>query len=62
MTTKHSHVTYEVPAGTVSAVVRTVHRDGSATVEAYHFVKDGKPVGCFLGYKYRMNCADLRAA
>lgn len=59
--TRNSSVYYNVPGGTVSAVVRTIHRDGSVTVEAFHFVKDGKPQGGFLGYKYRMDRAALRA-
>lgn len=39
----------------VSAIVRRVHRDGTATVEARHWLdENGKPDGCYLGYCYRI--------
>jgi hypothetical protein len=44
----------------IQATVRTVHRDGSVTVEARHVLRsDGKPHGAYLGYRYRMDPADL---
>lgn len=47
-----------------TAVVRTCHRDGTFTIEACHFLTpEGAVRGCYLGYRYRMNAADLcRAA
>jgi len=52
---KHQFVTYRVHNQTISAIVRRVHRDGTATVEA-RFVLDEEgnvTPGCYLGYRYR---------
>ncbi len=60
---KGQHLTYRLSGfGRVSAIVRTVHRDGSVTVEARHQLKDGEPVGPYLGYKYRMDSSKLQIA
>lgn len=58
---KHDHVEYIVTASGqhVDAIVRIAHRDGTCTVEARHFLEDGKPRGAYLGYRYRMPAADL---
>lgn len=40
----------------ISARVDRVHRDGSVTVQARHFLDDkGRPQGAFLGYRYRLD-------
>ena len=57
-----SFVRYRVRKMTIHAIVRACHRDGSVTVEARHVLKRGEPFGCYLGYLYRMDRADLRAA
>lgn len=59
---KGQFVTYKVRKQTVRAVVRVVHRNGEVTVEARHVLRNGEPYGCYLGYRYRMVPADLRAA
>lgn len=57
-----SLVTYTVHEQTVKAIVRASHRDGSVTVEARHELRNGEPHGCYLGYRYRMDPRDLKAA
>lgn len=59
---KGTFVTYQVRRLTVEAVVRAAHRDGTFTVEARHELRDGKPHGCYLGYRYRMDRSDFRVA
>lgn len=59
---KGTLVTYKAGPYTVAAIVRTRHRDNSCTVEARHFLKRGKPAGCYLGYRYRMPREWLRVA
>lgn len=62
---KGSFVTYPVRKLTISAVVRTMHRDGSVTVEARHVLDASKPHGIsggYLGYRYRMAREDLTPA
>ena len=45
----------------VSAWVDRVHRDGTVTVTARHFLdEDGKPEGGWLGYSYRTKAEHLR--
>ncbi|WP_050400384.1 hypothetical protein [Bradyrhizobium embrapense] len=58
---KRDHVTYVCSAGvTVTAIVRTAHRDGTATVEARHMLDSaGNIRGCYLGYRYRFDASDL---
>lgn len=59
--TKGEVVEYKTGNQRVRAIVRTRHKDGSATVEAGHFLSDqGVPVGAYLGFKYRLDAADLR--
>ena len=63
---KHDNVKYVARAGrgsTIRARVLTAHRDGSCTVKAL-FVQDddGNDVPAFLGYKYRIDAADLQLA
>ena len=54
-------VTYKNGAQTtVRSQIKMLHHDGTVTVEACHFLDDsGEISGCYLGYKYRMNAADL---
>lgn len=59
---KDQMVTYAVRKLTIQAIVLTAHRDGSYTVEARHELREGKPHGCYMGYRYRMDRSDLRAA
>lgn len=47
---------------TVRARVKTMHRDGSVTVEALFFHCDGKDVPGYLGYCYRVDAGALRLA
>lgn len=59
---KGQRVRYSVwhdPAITVNAIVRRAHRDGTATVEAQFFVRDGKEQPGYLGYRYRLYAGDL---
>lgn len=55
-------VTYKVRKLLIEAIVRTMHRDGSVTVEARHELREGKPYGCYMGYRYRMTRSDLALA
>ena len=58
MIQKHDHVTYRNWTGycVISAIVRTVHRDGTATVEARFVLDDqGQPQPGYLGYRYRFD-------
>lgn len=61
---KGDFVTYRCAAdGQVRAIVRTVHRDGSVTVEArHHLNREGNPDGGYLGYKYRLAQSILTVA
>lgn len=60
---KGDNVTYTLPrlGGVVMAVVRRAHRDGTCTVQAFHYLDavTGKPKGGFLGYRYRYDNAIL---
>lgn len=59
--TKDEAVKYTTNGQVVRAIVRTVHRDGTRTVEAQHFLdEEGRSRGPYLGFKYRLNLADLR--
>ena len=59
--TKGEQVEYKAGEHTVRAIVRTRHTDGTATVEAQHFLDENKRIrGCYLGYKYRLKVSDLR--
>jgi hypothetical protein len=61
--TKVTYRLWHTPAGHVEAVVRRLHRDGSATVEARFFVDpDGRRSGCYLGYRYRVDTGLLAAS
>jgi hypothetical protein len=59
-------VTYVARNGrglTVQARVDRCHRDGTCTVTARHFLdSNGKPDSSWLGYRYRIDAADLAAA
>lgn len=47
----------------ILAIVRCVHRDGTYTVESRFVLNDkGEREGPYLGYKYRMEGADLSPA
>ena len=64
---KGQHVTYALDKlgkeFKVQAIVRRVHRDKTATVEAQFLVNPaGEREGCYLGYHYRYSQADLCAA
>lgn len=58
---KGAHLTYVCNAGvTVTAIARRVHRDDTVTVEARHTLDEtGKPRGCYLGFRYRLDAGDL---
>lgn len=61
---KHQHVTYRAWEGVgapISAIVCRVHRDGTATIEACHFLKDdGSVYAGYLGDRYRLPQRRLR--
>lgn len=59
--TKGAFLTYVCSARvTVEAIARTVHRDGTVTVEARHTLDAaGNRRGCYLGFRYRLDSADL---
>lgn len=58
---KGDTVFYTNSAGTFSARVESVHRDGTFTVTALFPVYDGKEVhGGYLGFKYRVDADILR--
>jgi hypothetical protein len=64
---KGQHVTYGLDklgkGCKVQAIIRRVHRDDTATVEARFFVDaDGKLEGCYPGYRYRCSQDNLCAA
>ena len=46
---------------TFSAVIRICHRDNSYTVEPRHQLVEGKPCGCYIGGKVRLDWRDVRA-
>lgn len=56
---KGDTVFYKTGADTVRASVKTVHRDGSVTVMALFYHRDGKGVPGYLGFTYRMDADDL---
>lgn len=63
MIRKHQFVTYTVRKQVISAIVRVVHRDGTATIEARHILDDeSNPSGSYLGFRYRMDISDLSEA
>jgi len=52
---KGDKVAYTVRSGSYSAYVRTMHRDGSVTVEVWFMLDDnGKERGPFQGMKFRL--------
>lgn len=64
---KGDFVLYSLPftnrMADVRAIVRTMHRDGTVTIEARHVLdKNGKPEGGYLGYRYRVGANLLRSA
>lgn len=60
---KHQHVTYDCRGRTITAIIRRAHRDGTVTVEARHVLDDsGNIQGCYLGFRFRYDAADLRAS
>lgn len=56
---KGDTVFYKTGADTVRASVKTVHRDGSVTITALFYQRDGKDAPGCLGFTYRMDAADL---
>jgi hypothetical protein len=57
---KGQPVTYRLPNGSVEAIVRTVHLDHTATIEARHFRNEkGEIEGGYLGYRSRVPVALL---
>ena len=52
-------VTYEANGLLIEAIVRTLHRDGSVTVEARWVLPARRQGGGYLGYRYRMKTSDL---
>lgn len=60
---KHQSVTYRLPNGLVEAIVRIVHKDHTATIEARHFINEaGKIEGDYLGYRSRVPVSLLKEA
>lgn len=57
---KGDTVFYTTGGATVRARVETVHRDGTATVQALFYFREGKDAPGYLGFKYRMDANDLR--
>lgn len=62
---KGDHVTYKVwwSDWRVDAIVRSVHRDDSVTVEA-RFMLDvrGQRTGTYIGHRYRLHQNDVQVA
>jgi hypothetical protein len=60
---KHQFVTYRAWEGVgqqVSAIVKRVHRDGTATIESRFFLReDGEIVPGYLGYRFRLEQSAL---
>ena len=55
-------IEYNARATRVRARVVTRHRDGSVTVEPFHFLDaNGKPEGCFVGGRVRLDSSDIQA-
>ena len=54
-------VTYRAITMTFSAIVRHVHRDGSITVEALHELRNGTPIGCYIGERVRLEAKEVWA-
>lgn len=57
---KGDTVFYSTGSADVRAKVVTLHRDGSVTVLAQFYVRGGRDVPGYLGFKYRLDAADLR--
>lgn len=57
---RNALVRYTVREHEVEAIVRTIHRDGSVTVEPRFFVRDGKRTPGYIGGKVRLEAADCR--
>lgn len=53
---KGSLVKYKVRGRTYLAIIRTMHSDGTMTIEARHQLIGGHAVGSYLGYRYRVHC------
>ncbi|GAA5544238.1 MULTISPECIES: hypothetical protein [Hyphomicrobiales] len=51
---KGSGVLYNTGSADVRARIETMHRDGSVTVRALFYHRDGKDVPGYLGFKYRL--------
>ena len=61
--TKGEMVKYPNGEYMVRAIVRTCHQDGTRTVEAQHLIDaNGKTVGPYIGYKFRLPSTILRYA
>lgn len=61
---KHQFVTYRAwgTGSEISAIIKCMHRDGTVTVEAQHFLNaDGEITGAYLGYRYRMAQHEVQA-
>jgi hypothetical protein len=60
---KGMKVKYRTPSGdSIAATVKTVHNDGSATVEATFYLFGGcRESGPYLGYKFRLPINEIRA-
>jgi hypothetical protein len=58
---RHQFVTYKVRDLVFRAIVRRVHRDGTATVETRHELRNGEPYGCYMGYRCRISSTELNA-
>lgn len=59
---RNEWVTYTSGRYTYKAIVRTVHKDGTMTVEAFYPIDEsGKAAGAFIGYKLRLDRRDLRS-
>lgn len=59
------HVRYPLPHDktcSVLAIVRQPHHDGSVTVEATFFERNGRREKVYLGFCYRVDAAKLLAA
>lgn len=62
MTPKRRFVNYAVRGKLIRARVVTRHRDDTVTVEPFHFLDaDGKPEGCFVGGRVRLDPSEIQA-
>lgn len=57
--TKGQTVFYSTGSAIVRATVKTLHRDGSITVTALFYQRDGKDVPGYLGFPIRMDAATV---